>query len=229
MLEREAARNIGVMWLLKKLTPDFKTIADFRKDNLDAVKAVCREFTLLCKHLDLFGGEIVAIDGSKFRAVNSRKRNFNRASPARLIRRIDVKTVAYRAELERQDKREPAAGRPTAAELRAAIDRLKGRRESYGAPAAKMAEDGAESVELVADEGYYSGEEIKKCEDEGIVTYLPKARVSPELKKELFTKDDFRYEPLTDTYTSPGGAKLNHRFTTPERDGVRQRYYRTSA
>lgn len=98
-------------------------------------------------------------------------------------------------------------------------------------PVARAAKQalGAESVELVADKGYYSGEEVKKCEDEGIVTYIPKARVSPKLKKELFTKDDFRYDPLTDTYTCPEGAKLNRRFTTPERDGVRQRYYRTSA
>ena len=65
MLEREATRNVEVMWLLSKLTPDFKTIADFRKDNLEAIKRVCREFTLLCKKMDLFGGELVAIDGRR--------------------------------------------------------------------------------------------------------------------------------------------------------------------
>jgi transposase len=65
MLEREAQRNVEVMWLLSKLTPDFKTIADFRKDNLTAIKAVCCEFTLLCKKLELFGGELVAIDESQ--------------------------------------------------------------------------------------------------------------------------------------------------------------------
>ncbi len=70
LLERETQRNVEVMWLLKKLTPDFKTIADFRKDNLVALRAVCRAFTLLCKELELFGGELVAIDGSKFQAVN---------------------------------------------------------------------------------------------------------------------------------------------------------------
>lgn len=68
MLERESQRNIEVMWLVRKLAPDFKTIADFRKDNLAAIKSVCREFTLLCKKLELFGGELVAVDGSKFRA-----------------------------------------------------------------------------------------------------------------------------------------------------------------
>ncbi len=72
MLEREAKVNLEVMWLLGKLTPDFKTIADFRRDNLAAIKGVCREFTLLCRKLKLFGGELVAIDGSKFKAVNNR-------------------------------------------------------------------------------------------------------------------------------------------------------------
>ena len=72
-LERECEKNVEVMWLLKKLTPDFKTIADFRKDNRDAIKKVFKEFTYLCKKLDLFGGELVAIDGSKFKAVNSKK------------------------------------------------------------------------------------------------------------------------------------------------------------
>ena len=66
MLERETKVNIEVMWLLGKLRPDFKTIADFRRDNLAALKQVCREFTLLCRKLELFGGELVAIDGSKF-------------------------------------------------------------------------------------------------------------------------------------------------------------------
>ena len=65
------------MWLLKKLAPDFKTIADFRKGNKQAIKRVCREFILLCKKLDLFSGEFVAIDRNKFKAVNSKKRNFN--------------------------------------------------------------------------------------------------------------------------------------------------------
>jgi transposase len=69
-LETEAGRNVEVMWLMRKLRPDFKTIADFRKDNAQGIKKVCREFTLWCKRLELFGGELVAIDGSKFGAVN---------------------------------------------------------------------------------------------------------------------------------------------------------------
>jgi transposase len=109
LLERETQRNLEVMRLLSKLTPDFKTIADFRKDNLAAIKLVCREFTLLCKKLKLFGGELVAIDGSKFRAVNSRKRNFNPAKLARIIESLDERIAVHLAEMERQDRNEEVA------------------------------------------------------------------------------------------------------------------------
>ena len=74
-LEREARRNVELMWLMGELRPDFKTITDFRRDNAQGIKKVCREFTIWCKRLELFGGGLVAIDGSKFRAVNNPKRN----------------------------------------------------------------------------------------------------------------------------------------------------------
>src|SRR6187402_1382929 len=94
-LEREAGRNVEVMWLMRKLRPDFKTIADFRKDNAQGIKKVCREFTLWCKRLELFGGELVAIDGSKFGAVNSPKRNFTEKKLRRMIKEIDGKIDQY--------------------------------------------------------------------------------------------------------------------------------------
>ncbi len=78
-LEREAQRNVELMWLLGRLAPDFKTIADFRKDNGNAIKSVCREFVLLCKRLDLFADTMIAIDGSKFKAVNNPDRAFSKA------------------------------------------------------------------------------------------------------------------------------------------------------
>lgn len=76
-LENEAARNVEIMWLINKLTPDFKTIADFRKDNKEAIIKVFKQFTLLCKEWSLFVKELVAVDGTKFRASNSKKNNFN--------------------------------------------------------------------------------------------------------------------------------------------------------
>src|SRR3989442_373467 len=94
MLERETKVNIEVMWLLGKLRPDFKTIADFRRDNLAAIKRVCKEFTLFCRNLKLFGGELVAIDGSKFKAVNNRRRNFNEARLTKAIKRLRKRSMA---------------------------------------------------------------------------------------------------------------------------------------
>jgi transposase len=105
-LERETHRNVELMWLMGKLTPDHKTIADFRKDNLGPIKQVWREFSKLCKQLDLFGGELVAVDGSKFRASNSRERNFTREKLDKLISRIDERIEEYVAQLEEGDQRE---------------------------------------------------------------------------------------------------------------------------
>src|SRR5947208_8214909 len=119
MLERETKVNLEVMWLLGKLAPDFKTIADFRRDNLAAIKQVCREFTLLCRKLKLFGGELVAVDGSKFKAVNNRRRNFNEARLTQAIKAIEEKIDGYLDELEAADATEPDPDEPgpSAAEL----------------------------------------------------------------------------------------------------------------
>src|SRR5208337_795565 len=91
LLEAECQRNVEVIWLLGKRTPDFKTIADFRKDNLKPLRAVARQFTLLCRKLELLGGQLLAIDGSKFRAVNAREANFNAAKLEELIARADAR------------------------------------------------------------------------------------------------------------------------------------------
>jgi len=119
------------MWLLKKLTPDFKTIADFRKDNLQPIQKVCRAFTLLCKELDLFGGELVAIDGSKFKAVNSRKRNFNDQKLTQALEHIDAKVGEYLQALDTADSQAPARLDLTAAELRERITQLRTRQQEY--------------------------------------------------------------------------------------------------
>ena len=105
-LEQLTHRNIEVMWMLRKLQPDFKTIADFRKDNTAALKKVCREFTLLCKKLNLFGGELVAIDGSKFSAVNHDSRTYTKKKLQRLIKEIDEKIELYFSRLESADTAE---------------------------------------------------------------------------------------------------------------------------
>ena len=94
-LEAETCRNIAVIWLLRHLKPDFKTIADFRRDNRAAFKPVFREFVLLCRRLDLFGRELLAVDGTRLKAVNNKDRNFTRAALAAFIELADAKLDDY--------------------------------------------------------------------------------------------------------------------------------------
>jgi len=125
-LESATYRNVEILWLLGKLHPDFKTIADFRKDNGEALKKLCREFTLLCKKLDLFGRELVAIDGSKFSAVNHNSRAYTREKLQQMVEGIDEKIRAYFARLEGEDEREDkTATVTTPGELKDHIARLE--------------------------------------------------------------------------------------------------------
>ena len=110
-LEREAQRNVELMWLTGRLTPDFKTIADFRKDHGEAIRKVCREFVLLCRRLRLFADGIVAIDGSKFKAVNNRDKNFNSHKIQVRMEQLEHSINRYLAELDRAD-RDPAVVLP---------------------------------------------------------------------------------------------------------------------
>jgi transposase len=128
-LEAECHRNVEVLWLLGKLTPDFKTIADFRKDNLKPIKAVARQFTLLCRKLELFGGELLAIDGSKFVAVNARDQNFNAAKLQDLIDRADARLAEYFQQLDTADAAEPGAATLTQKELATKIAALQERQD----------------------------------------------------------------------------------------------------
>ena len=104
-LERECQRNIELFWLTGQLAPDFKTIADFRKDNGKAIREVCRAFVALCRELDLLSAASVAIDGSKFKAVNARDKNFTEAKMKRRLERIDESITRYLAQLETADRR----------------------------------------------------------------------------------------------------------------------------
>jgi len=102
-LEREAARNVELMWLTGRLAPDHKTIADFRRDNGPAIKRVCGQFILLCRKLGLFGDAVIAIDGSKFKAVNNRDQNFTPAKMARRLAEIEAAIARYMAEMDGAD------------------------------------------------------------------------------------------------------------------------------
>ena len=150
MLERETKVNLEVMWLLGKLTPDFKTVADFRRDNLKAIKRVCREFVLLCRKLQLFGGELVAIDGSKFKAVNNRRRNFNEARLTKAIQAMEEKIINYLSSLDEADATDTDADEPgpSAADLQDKIKTLTERKAKYQALKQGLKASGAKQVSL---------------------------------------------------------------------------------
>src|SRR3981189_1057162 len=105
-LEAEAGRNVGVIWLLRHLRPDFKTIADFRRDNRTAFRQVFREFVLLCRQLDLFGRELLAVDGTRIKAVNNKDRNFTRTALTEFICDADERLEDYLQRLGQGDEAE---------------------------------------------------------------------------------------------------------------------------
>ena len=148
-LEQETHRNVELMWSLRGLRPDFKTIADFRRDHPQALKGVCREFILLCKRLDLFGGELLAIDGSKFRAVNARDRSYTAVRLAKLQRDIERTIARYLRDLERQDEAEAGTEGPSAEALREKIAALEQRRALR--PCCTRNKDGRKIRSCVAD------------------------------------------------------------------------------
>jgi transposase len=149
-LEQETHRNVELLWLLKKLRPDHKTIADFRKNNLVPIRQVCREFTLLCKQLDLFAGELVAIDGSKFKAVNAKARNFTSDKLQRLLQQIDQRVEGYLQELDRGDNQEDAGtpGGAVADHVQAKIEALQHRKLLYADLQAQLEASGATQLSL---------------------------------------------------------------------------------
>jgi transposase len=124
-LEKEAQRNVELMWLTGRLMPDFKTIADFRKDNGKAIRRVCRQFVVLCQELGLFSEALVAIDGSKFKAVNNRDRNFTSAKLQRRMEEIESSISRYLSELDTADRQEPVVARLRTERLQDKIAALK--------------------------------------------------------------------------------------------------------
>ena len=294
-LEREAQRNIELMWLTGRLAPDFKTIADFRKDNGAAIRQVCREFVQLCRRLDLFSHALVAIDGSKFKAVNNRDRNYTRVKVQRRLEQIEESVARYLSELDRADRQgtAPVAEAQTVRlrekveKLQSEMQRMKALAQAVEAApdqqisltdpdARSMATSGkgtgtvgynvqtavdaqhhlivdhqvtnvghdrsqlavmaqraraamqAEHLEVVADRGYFSGEEIVACGEAGITAHVPRPQTSNNQAKGLFGKRDFIYVPETDTYRCPAGQSLIWRFTTVDK-GMTLHCYWSSA
>lgn len=131
-LEAEASRNLELMWLLRNLRPDFKTIADFRKDNRQAFKGVLRQFNLLCRSLGLFGAELVAIDGSRFKAVNNSGRYYSQEQLSQLLQQVESRIEEYLKELDARDgQAEGAAGPGNGPQLKEKLQQLKDKKGCY--------------------------------------------------------------------------------------------------
>jgi transposase len=289
-LERECQRNIEMIWLTGQLAPDFKTIADFRKDNGKAIREVCREFVALCRKLDLLSVASVAIDGSKFKAVNARDKNFTEAKMKRRLERIDESIARYLSQLETADRHGDAVPEAKVARLKDKIEKLKeeivrlnainaemmkseDKQVSLTDPDARsMATSGkgtgivgynvqiavdtqhhlivahevtnvgtdrhqlanmagqardemaVETLDAVADRGYFSGKEILECENAGISVTLPKPMTSNSKAEGRFGKQDFRYVAEEDVYICPAGERLAYSFTTEDKGLVLRRY-----
>jgi transposase len=148
-LEREAHRNIEVIWLLRGLKPDFKTIADFRRDNRHAFKSVFRQFVLLCRRLGLYGRELLAVDGTRIKAVNNKDRNFTRSSLHAFIRVADERLDDYLARLDASDAEDGvSAGGTRTKNLAEKIEALRKKRDRYEAMLAQLDRTGEDQISL---------------------------------------------------------------------------------
>jgi transposase len=139
-LAREAERNLEVLWLIRRLSPSFKTIADFRRDHPEAIVGVCRAFMRFCREQSLYGAEVLAIDGSKIEAVASRKQVITPKSLAKKTASIDRKIVEYLAAMDEADREEPAA-EPAVGNVAAALAALRERREEVSRQAEQLASE----------------------------------------------------------------------------------------
>ena len=290
-LERESHRNVELIWLTGRLMPDFKTIADFRKDNRKAIRRVCMEFVGVCREFKLYSATLVAIDGSKFKAVNSRDKNFTRKSVKRRLKKTQANIDRYLARLDVADREEPEIRAVTAEELRQKIASMEAKMEELktheaaveahpdhqvsltdadarsmmkagggstvgynvqtavdskhhlivahevtNAPSdrsqlASMADQAktaldAKTLTVVADPGYYKGEEIVACKKKGIQPLVKKVDTSGKRAKGQYTRSDFRYDAEQDEYVCPAEERMPYKFTTEEK-GKTLRVYMT--
>jgi transposase len=165
-LEREAQRNVELMWLTGRLMPDFKTIANFRKDNGRAIRKVCRQFIVLCRQLNLFTEAIVAIDGSKFKAVNNRDKNFTAAKMQRRMAQIEESIARYLAAMDTADRAEPEMAELKKGHLQDKITALKEQMQRLKMLEAQMLERPDQQLSLTDPDA-----RSMKSRDGGIVGY----------------------------------------------------------
>jgi hypothetical protein len=288
-LEHETQRNIELMWLTGRLMPDFKTIANFRKDNGRAIRQVCRQFIMLCRQLNLFTQTLVAIDGSKFKAVNNRDKNFTSAKMKRRMAAINESIERYLTAMDTADRAEPEVAALKKGRLQDKIGALKAQLQALQAidtqmnaspdkqvsltdpdarsmknreggivgynvqtavdaehhlivahevvtdgvdrdqlaPMAEQARQaiGTEELTVVADRGYFKGEQILECTNAGITALVPKTLTSNSRAQGRFDKQDFIYVAADDEYRCPAGERAIRRFTTVEKGLTIHKYW----
>jgi len=284
-LEREARRNVELMWLSGRLAPDFKTIANFRKDNGEAIRLVCREFVMLCRKLNLIG-DTLAIDGSKFKAVNNRDKNFTRAKMKRRLAEVEASIERYLGEFDQADQSAPPEDRRSLKDKITALEEEMGRLKKFEvrmleAPdqqlsitdpdARSMKSRGGgivgynvqtavdvdhhliafhdvtnsgsdrrqltrmsqqakavlqtDCLTVLADRGYYNGDELRSCENHNITAYVPNSATSHNKAKGQFDRSEFHYIEKDDEYMCPAGERLIYRFTREEKGKALRRYW----
>jgi transposase len=286
-LERETKRNIELMWLTGRLMPDFKTIADFRCDNGPAIRAACAQFIVLCRQFNLFTRAVVAIDGSKFKAVNNRDKKFTVAKLAKRMEQVEASIARYLVALDHADRQDGDVAEAKIVRLKEKIEGLRRQMQSLKAmgkeveaapdkqvsltdpDARSMATSGKgtgivgynvqiavdaehhlivahevtnsgsdrtqltamsrkareatgyEEVTVLADRGYYNGDEVLACEGTGILPVIPKTQTSGNTKRGLFTVADFIYDAGNDRYTCPAGEHLTRgKVRSDRRDNI---------
>ncbi|MDD4699979.1 MAG: IS1182 family transposase [Oscillospiraceae bacterium] len=273
-LERECTRNVEIMWLINRLTPDFKTIADFRKDNKGVVISIFKEFSLFCNQLNLIGKEMVAIDGSKFRACNRRRKNFTKRKVEKMLEHYEQSAKKYLELLANSDDSDSDDVNIDTAKIEEKLQNAKKRIEELHLLEKEVQENGEVSVTdpdarhmsvsnngtdiahnvqtvvdskyhlvvaldvtsnaadngqlypmaeqakkelsvdkiiVIADKGYYNGEDLKKCEENGITAIVSKQRFGNRTGNENFAKDKFTYEQANDVYICPMGQILTRK------------------
>jgi transposase len=286
-LERETQRNIELMWLTGRLMPDFKTIADFRRDNGAAIRSACAQFVVLCRQFNLFTRAVVALDGSRFKAVNNRDKNFTVAKVAKRIEQVEASIARYLTALDRADRQDDDVAEARTVRLTEKIAGLRQQMQSLKAmgerveaspdkqvsltdPDARsmatsgkgtgtvgynvqMAVDaehhlivahevtnigsdrsqltsmghkaqeatGCDELTVLADRGYFNGDQVLACEGTGVLPIIPKTQTSNNPNRGLFSGADFIYDVEHDHYTCPAGQHLTKgKVRSDRRDDV---------
>ena len=294
-LERETQRNIELMWLTGRLTPDFKTIADFRRDNGAAIRSACAQFVVLCRQFNLFTRAVVALDGSRFKAVNNRDKNFTVAKVAKRIEQVEASIARYLTALDRADRRDDDVAEARTVRLTEKIEGLRRQMLSlkamgerveaspdkqvsltdpdarsmatsgkgtgvvgYNVQTAVDAEHhlivahevtnigsdrsqltsmghkaqeatGCDELTVLADRGYFNGDQVLACEGTGVLPIIPKTQTSNNPNRGLFSGADFIYDVEHDHYTCPAGQHLTKGKVRSDRRDDMDHYRNLSA